>query len=352
MRGSENDPMDETKRLVAAASEAGMRLDRFLADHLAGVSRSRVQTLIRNGRVSDASGTLEDPGYKVKPGQTIAVHLPPLESPLPLPEAIPLAIVYEDGDLIVIDKPAGLVIHPAAGHASGTLVNALLAHCGDSLSGIGGVKRPGIVHRLDKDTSGLLVVAKTDAAHAGLSEQIAAHGADGRMTRRYAALAWGVPRHARGRIEADLARSGASRTKIAVVKGGSGRHAVTHYAVGERYEGADGKPLASLLACTLETGRTHQIRVHLAHIGHPIMGDAVYATHFAASARRLSDPAQEALAALGRQALHASHLGFVHPGTGRRMSFDSPLPAAMQRLADALRGGRGRQRNGPARSVR
>lgn len=323
-------------RLVAEAADAGERLDRFLAGRLAGFSRSRVQALIKTGRVNGAGGTLVDPGLKVKPGLEVVVAVPEPEPAQPEAESLPLTIVYEDAHLIVIDKPAGLVVHPAAGHATGTLVNALLAHCGDSLSGIGGVKRPGIVHRLDKDTSGLLVVAKSDKAHAGLSEQFAAHGTDGRMTRRYVALAWGCPPHVRGRIDVALARSTTNRTRIAVTRGADGRHAVTHYEVLARYADGDGKLLASQLACTLETGRTHQIRVHLAHLGHPLLGDSVYGSHFAASSRRLSSVAQQALEALGRQALHAAHLGFDHPVTRKRMRFDSQLPQELSDLCRAL----------------
>jgi 23S rRNA pseudouridine1911/1915/1917 synthase len=331
----------ECVSLVVEAADGAMRLDRFLAARLdgrEGLSRSRVQALIKAGCVSGERGKLLDPGDKVKPGGTVRVELPPAVRAVPAPEDIPLAIVHEDRHLIVIDKPAGLVVHPGAGHGTGTLVNALLAHCGDSLSGIGGVKRPGIVHRLDKDTSGLLVVAKTDAAHRALSEQFAAHGADGRMSRRYLALVWGVPKQQRGRIDAALARSQANRTKIGVVRGEAGRRAVTHYAIVETFDDAKGKPVASLIECELETGRTHQIRVHLAHIGQPIMGDATYGAYFAASLRRLSPAAQAALKALGRQALHAAHLGFEHPATRRKLTFDCRLPADMTALVEALQG--------------
>ena len=264
--------------------------------------------------------------------------LPPLEAGSPEPEHMDLSIAFEDAHLIVIDKPAGLVVHPGAGHATGTLVNALLAHCGGSLRGIGGVKRPGIVHRLDKDTSGLIVVAKSDLVHRALSEQFASHGADGRLSRRYLAVVWGVPLQSHGRIDAPLARSQSNRTKIAVVRGDAGRHAVTHYDVIDTFDDAKGKPLAALIDCRLETGRTHQIRVHLAHIGHPLMGDQTYGAHFAASARRLDARAQAALAGLGRQALHAAHLGFEHPVTNKAVHFDSALPTDLAALVDALRG--------------
>jgi 23S rRNA pseudouridine1911/1915/1917 synthase len=254
----------------------------------------------------------------------------------PQGQAIPLAAVYEDAHLVVIDKPAGLAVHPGPGHATGTLVNALIAHCGTSLSGIGGVRRPGIVHRLDKDTTGLLVVAKTDKAHAGLAAQF-----DGRLERRYRALVWGAPERPRGAIDAALARSSANRTKIAVVSEAAGRHAVTRYTIIETYAGGTkaGKPIASLLELELETGRTHQIRVHLAHVGHPLLGDMTYGAGFKASARNLAPEAQAALEALGRQALHAGELAFVHPVTGKRLRFKSPLPADMARLAGALREG-------------
>ena len=327
-----------TMRIEAGEADGGARLDRFIAGRLAGLSRSRIQALIRAGRVSGEGCTLVDPGCKVKPGQAVVVDVPEPAPAEPAGEDVALAVVFEDKHLIVIDKPAGLVVHPSAGHEAGTLVNALIGPCGYSLSGIGGVKRPGIVHRLDKDTSGLLVVAKTDQAHASLSEQFAAHGIDGRMTRRYVAIAWGTPPHTHGRIDAALARSTSNRTKIAVTRAESGRHAVTHYEVLDGYDDAKGKPMACMIACTLETGRTHQIRVHLAHIGNPIMGDPVYGAHFAASVRRLSDEAKAALDALGRQALHAAHLGFEHPKTGKRLSFDSPLPSEMARLAKALEG--------------
>jgi 23S rRNA pseudouridine1911/1915/1917 synthase len=330
-------------------ADAGERLDRVLAQHLAErLSRARLQALIRAGKVTHDGLAVRDPGRRVKAGERWLVELPPPEPATPAPEAIALAVVWEDADLLVIDKPAGLTVHPAPGHATGTLVNALIAHCGASLSGIGGVRRPGIVHRLDKDTSGLMVVAKSDRAHRGLAEQFAAHGRDGRLERGYRALAWGVPERARGRIEAALARSTANRTRIAVVRAESGRHAVTHYEVLERLPAAGSavrakgpgkapEPVASLLRLTLETGRTHQVRVHLAHIGHPVLGDATYGAGFKASARRLGPEAQAALAALGRQALHAAELSFVHPVSGRRLAFSSALPPDMARLLAALR---------------
>lgn len=322
-------------------SHAGDRIDRILVSLLteAGhqLSRTRIQSLIRDGHVTGPRGTIGDMRLRVKPGEIYELTLPPPEPAAPAPEPIPLSVVYEDGDLIVIDKPAGMVVHPAAGHATGTLVNALLAHCGDSLSGIGGIARPGIVHRLDKETSGLLVVAKTDRAHHSLSKQFAAHGLDGRLQRTYLALVWGEPHHKTGTIDARLGRSTTNRTKIAVVRGESGRHAVTHYARIETFAAENGAPLSSLISVNLETGRTHQIRVHMAHIGHPVMGDFVYGAGFKASARKLSNAAQKELEALGRQALHAAELGFEHPATGETMHFTSPLPADLTNLISHLR---------------
>jgi 23S rRNA pseudouridine1911/1915/1917 synthase len=229
-----------------------------------------------------------------------------------------------------------LVVHPAAGHATGTLVNALIAHCGDSLSGIGGVKRPGIVHRLDKDTTGLMVVAKTDRAHRSLSKQFE-NKLEGPLERGYLAIVWGAPDRPRGTIDAPLDRHRFARDKRAVREGG--RAAVTHWELVETYPGSDGKPVASLLACTLETGRTHQIRVHLAHIGHPILGDETYGTGFKTKASRLPPAARDALARLGRQALHAERLAFEHPETGELMAFESPLPADLAALRTALAAG-------------
>ncbi|MGE3709477.1 MAG: RluA family pseudouridine synthase, partial [Hyphomicrobiaceae bacterium] len=276
---------------MAGPDDDGQRLDRFLTDRLTprGLSRVRVQAVIRAGHVAaESGGTLVDPGARVKSGDRMRVRLPAAAPAEPTGEDIPLNVVFEDEHVIVIDKPAGLVVHPAAGHSDGTLVNALIAHCGDSLSGIGGVKRPGIVHRLDKDTSGLLVVAKTDKAHRALAEQFASHGADGRLERVYHAIVWGRPARSHGSIDAPLARSSSNRTKIAVSNAAGARRAVTHYEVLESWKGEDGKALASLLACRLDTGRTHQIRVHLAHIGHPLLGDRSYGSHFSASARRMT----------------------------------------------------------------
>jgi 23S rRNA pseudouridine1911/1915/1917 synthase len=249
-------------------------------------------------------------------------------------EEIALDIVYEDDDIIVIDKPKGLVVHPAAGHETGTLVNALIAHCGASLSGIGGVRRPGIVHRLDKDTTGLMVVAKNDQAHQSLTAQFADHGRTGPMQRGYKAFVWGVPNRQRGTVDAPIDRHPYAREKMAVRDGG--REAVTHWELQAAYQGRDSKPIASLLACQLETGRTHQIRVHLSHIGHPLLGDAVYGPHFRTKAGRLGPRSKEALTALGRQALHAWLLALEHPRTGEFLRWEAALPKDLLLLQNAL----------------
>jgi 23S rRNA pseudouridine1911/1915/1917 synthase len=322
-----------------SGDEGSARLDRVLSVHLAELSRSRLKALILAGQVfldKASAGTtpVRDPAYHVGPGDTIIIDVPEAADPSPQGEDIALDIVFEDEDIIVIDKPAGLVVHPAAGHASGTLVNALIAHCGASLSGIGGVKRPGIVHRLDKDTTGLMVVAKNDRAHASLTAQFADHGRTGEMRRGYLAFAWGVPNRPRGTVDAPIDRHPHAREKMAVREGG--REAITHYEVRETFSGQDGKPIASLLACQLETGRTHQIRVHLAHIGHPLMGDSVYGPHFKTKTSHLGPESRAGLAALGRQALHAWLLVLEHPRTGEILRWESRLPEDLLLLESAL----------------
>jgi 23S rRNA pseudouridine1911/1915/1917 synthase len=326
-------PEPERLEATVADDEAGERLDRFLARRFPRVSRARFQDLIAKGLVHVEGKAETEARRKMKPGEATSILLPAPAPALPAPQAIPLTILYEDDDLIVIDKPAGLVVHPAPGHQGGTLVNALLAHCGGSLSGIGGVSRPGIVHRLDKDTSGVMVVAKNDRAHRALSEQFAAHGRDGRLHRAYLAFVWGVPERRTGRIEAAIGRSTTNRQKMSVSRSGSARHAVTHYEV---LEGFGSPPTVSLLRCRLETGRTHQIRVHMAHIGHPLLGDPIYGRSHAASAGKLGEEARKKLHDLGRQALHASELGFIHPVTGKPMRFESPLPADLASLREEL----------------
>jgi 23S rRNA pseudouridine1911/1915/1917 synthase len=323
-----------SEKLVVAAEEAGERLDRVLAHRVTELSRSRHKALILAGRVAIDGVTIRDPGHRVNAGATIAIDLPPAEDAAIAPESIPLNVVFEDVDLIVIDKPAGLVVHPAAGNWTGTLANALVAHCGASLSGVGGVKRPGIVHRLDKDTSGLMVVAKTDRAHHALARQFAEHGRGKALRRGYLAFVWGAPERPRGTIDKPIGRHPRVREKMAVRAGG--RAAVTHWEVLERYLGRDGAPVASLIACRLETGRTHQIRVHLASIGHPLLGDEVYGGGFKTKANQLAAEAKSALEALGRQALHAYLLVVEHPSQGTNLEFRSELPDDLLRLRHSL----------------
>ena len=322
---------------AAIVPEGPDRLDRLLVAMWPDLSRSRIQRLIRDGQVSVGGEIVRDCATKPAGGAAVVlVEPPPLEAE-PAPEAMPLTVVFEDDQLIVIDKPAGLVVHPGAGHEAGTLVNALLAHCGESLSGIGGVKRPGIVHRLDKDTSGLLVVAKTDTAHRSLAAQFADHGRTGPLERAYLAVAWGVPDPRRGIVDAPIARSSSHREKMAIASPDHGRHAITRFAVEEVFPPGSGEPVASLIRCTLETGRTHQIRVHLAHLKHPLLGDRLYGPGFRTKVSRLSDEARDRLDRLGRQALHATLLQFEHPSTRQRMRFDSPLPPDLANLVDAMR---------------
>lgn len=302
------------------ASQAGWRLDRALAAQIPTLSRERLKVLTKAGALTRDATAVRDPAIKVKGNERFLLAIP---DPVPAhnePQEIALAILYEDEHLLVVDKPAGLVVHPAAGNRDGTMVNALLHHCGGSLSGIGGVARPGIVHRIDKDTSGLLVVAKHDRAHEGLAKQFADHSID----RRYLAIVSGVPRLAGDVVDAPLARSAQNRKKIAIVKEGRGKRAVTHWKRLEILKDA------ALVECTLETGRTHQIRVHMASIGHPLVGDPVYG--------RGKSVHRDLLNQLDfrRQALHAAHLGFIHPITKGRLSFDSALPSDMQELFSAL----------------
>src|SRR6476661_704192 len=316
--------------VTVGGDEGSPRLDRVLAVAVPELSRSRLKALILAGSVSLNGTPVRDPAYHVVSGDTITIDVPEAAPPEPAGEDIALNVVYEDDDIIVIDKPKGLVVHPAAGHETGTLVNALIAHCGASLSGIGGVRRPGIVHRLDKDTTGLMVVAKNDRAHQSLTAQFADHGRTGPMQRGYMAFIWGVPNRARGTVEAPIDRHPFAREKMAVRE--SGREAVTHWELQAAFNGRDGKPVASLLACQLETGRTHQIRVHLSHVGHPLMGDAVYGPHFKTKASHLGGQGKEALTALGRQALHAYLLALEHPQTGAILEWISDLPDDLSRL--------------------
>ena len=315
--------MGQAKIIEARVADdaAGWRLDRALAAAVPTLSRERLKALIASGAVADPQGTaVRDPAAKAVPGGVYAVEVPEPKPAHNEPQDIPLDILFEDDHLLVVDKPAGLVVHPAAGNFDGTLVNALLHHCAGRLSGIGGVARPGIVHRIDKDTSGLLVVAKTDRAHEGLAAQFAKHS----IHRLYHAVVAGLPKPPSGTVDAPLARSSVNRKKMAIVEEGRGKRAVTHYRLVEPLRGA------SLVECRLETGRTHQVRVHLASIGHPLLGDPVYG--------RSRPEHKDVLKRLNfnRQALHAAELGFVHPVLNENLSFKSALPSDIQELLRAL----------------
>lgn len=314
--------------VIATAEDAGLRLDRFLAGAIGAVSRSRVKALIEGGHVTRDGAPVDNPSEAVRPGARYLVAPPPAAPAVPEAQAIPLTILFEDRHLIVLDKPAGLVVHPAPGNQDGTLVNALLAHAGEELTGIGGERRPGIVHRLDKDTSGVMVVAKSERAHQILSEAFASRD----LERSYLALAWGVPAVPRGEVEASVGRHPMDRKRMAVVTRG-GKTALTRYQT-ERAWGTG----CSLLRCRLATGRTHQIRVHLSHIGHPLVGDPVYLRRLPAAARAVPQPARDTLLAFPRQALHAETLGFQHPATGERLRFSAPLPPDMAALITLLDG--------------
>ncbi|CAM5398167.1 RluA family pseudouridine synthase [Mycolicibacterium aubagnense] len=339
---------EDTEELIGAApialeageDAAGQRLDQWLAAQLAPeLSRSRIQALIKQGAVRIAGQRIDEVKRKLAAGEVISVAMPEPEPAEPQGENIPLDVLYEDDALIVINKPAGLVVHPGAGNWTGTLVNALIHHCGASLSGIGGVRRPGIVHQLDKDTSGVMVVAKTDHAHRALSEAFADHGRTGDLQRAYVALVWGIPPRPTGTIDAPLGRA-ADRVRRAVVPEHreDARHAVTHYTVEERFgEGQDKFAAASLVECRLETGRTHQIRVHMAHIGHPLVGDPDYGLAFRTKANRLPEPLKSEVAAFPRQALHARLLEFSHPDTHLTMRFEAPMPGDMEDLVGGFR---------------
>jgi 23S rRNA pseudouridine1911/1915/1917 synthase len=324
----DDDPIGEPLVVAVAPGAAGERLDKALAAAAPELSRARIQALLAGGAVSFADTVVRDASAKARPGDYL-ILVPPAAPAEPEPQAIPLKVLYEDEHLIVIDKPAGMAAHPAPGTPDRTLVNALLAHCGASLSGIGGVARPGIVHRLDKDTSGVMVAAKTDAAHRGLAALFERHD----IERMYRALTRGAPNPSRGTIATRIGRSASDRKKMAVLRTG-GREAVTHYAV-ERIFGPQVRPLAGRVACRLETGRTHQIRVHLASKGSPCLGDPLYGSGTPAPVVR------QAVAAAGvtRQALHAAVLGFVHPVTGEALRFERALPpelAALETLLQAL----------------
>jgi 23S rRNA pseudouridine1911/1915/1917 synthase len=313
-------------RVTADSAHAGQRLDRFLTDAIGTLSRSRVKALIESGEARQGDTTLREPAEPVRAGVAYILHLPPPVSATPQPQAIALTILYEDPDLIVLDKPAGLVVHPAPGNLDGTLVNALLAHCGPGLTGIGAERRPGIVHRLDKDTSGVMVVAKTQAASDALTAAFAARDLD----RAYLALCWGVPSPLAGEIEGAIGRDPRDRKRMAVVTRG-GKVALTRYRALRAWQTS-----TALLECRLATGRTHQIRVHLAAAGHPIVGDPLYLRRIPAAARLLPAPIRQTLLDFPRQALHATRLGFAHPVTGQPLIFETPPPPDFQALVGAL----------------
>lgn len=314
-----------THAMTADAEAAGERVDRWLAV-ATGLSRSRLKQLIDEGAVSRDGTSLSDPSARVRPGQHFVIDVPEPREDRPVPQAIALTVVFEDEHLIVIDKPAGMVVHPAPGNRDATLVNALLAHCGPSLAGIGGVRRPGIVHRLDKDTSGLLVVAKDERTHESLSRDFAARTVE----RAYHAVVWGVPQPSEGEIEGPIGRSTQDRKKMAVVSHG-GKAALTRYKVVKPFVAA-----ASLVECRLATGRTHQIRVHLAARGHTLVGDQTYGRARSRRASLLREPGRTLALDFPRQALHAISLGFKHPLTGQALAFESALPEDMTALIASL----------------
>lgn len=330
----------EWKELLVEADGEGKRLDQWLAAILApDFSRSRIQALIRAGAVQLDGSPVTELKRKVAAGERFVMTLPEPEAAEPEGEAIPLDILYEDAALIVINKPAGLVVHPGPGNWSGTLVNALIHHCGDTLSGIGGVRRPGIVHRLDRETSGVMVAAKTDLAHRVLANAFADHGRDGMLERAYVALVWGAPQRASGTVDAPLGRSTHDRTLRSVVSPTrpDAREAITHYTVLARY--GPGKPeerIASLVECRLATGRTHQIRVHMAHIGHPLVGDPAYGRAYRTKANRLPSDLAAQVRTFPRQALHAKLLAFRHPETEEILRFEAPVPRDLAELIEGF----------------
>ena len=314
-------------QITVDIADGGERLDRWLSKMLADFSRSRIKDLIEQGYVQENSGVFNiTPAFKVRPAQTFHIQIPQPTAALPIAQALPLDILYEDEDLLVINKQAGLTVHPAPGNPDHTLVNALLAHCGSSLSGIGGVKRPGIVHRLDKDTSGLMVIAKNDKTHQPLSQAFA----DRQIKREYLAVVWGIIQPTQGRIEGNIGRHPINRKKMAVVPKG-GKNAATNYALIQPI-----RRVASLVKCRLETGRTHQIRVHLSHFGCPIVGDPVYTSLTAARKQQLSEATLDYFHRFSRQALHAFSLGFTHPQTNQYLYWERDLPADMITLIEYL----------------
>ncbi|MCG8493909.1 MAG: RluA family pseudouridine synthase [Sneathiellales bacterium] len=317
-----------THQVEVSEKDAGERLDRFLAEKLGGLSRNRIKPLVKEGHCLFAGDVMADPSRRVKEGEIYQITVPEAADPDPIPQDIPLDIAFEDEHLIVVNKPARMVVHPAAGNWSGTLVNALLFHCGDSLSGIGGVKRPGIVHRIDKETSGLMVVAKTDAAHQGLAALFESHD----IERTYRAIVWGRVYPKSGEIEKNIGRDPHNRKRMAVMEN-SGKWALTRYELEENFE-----DIACLVKCTLATGRTHQIRVHMASIGHPLVGDPVYTRPKLSRTKSLPEARHNVIRKFPRQALHAQTLGFVHPVTNKPLKFEVEFPSDIMKLLNAFRG--------------
>ncbi|MFQ3360603.1 MAG: RluA family pseudouridine synthase [Alphaproteobacteria bacterium] len=333
-----NIPQKNLITLIADVEDEGKRIDKFIADNSPGISRTRISNLILTGNIICNQSAILSKTYKIKENDNFLINLPEPSNPNPQPENIPLNIVFEDNDLIVIDKPAGLVVHPGSGNHSGTLVNALISYCGDSLSGIGGVKRPGIVHRLDKDTSGIMVVAKNDLAHNHLSKQFADHGRNGLLKRSYLAFVWGIPDKTSDTINIAIQRHKTDRTKMAIVKANNqkGTFAITSYRIEEKYLNKKNDPIASLVRCKLYTGRTHQIRVHMAHIGTPVINDIKYGNGFKTKMNKLPESSQLIIQQSKRQALHAELLEFEHPTTNNLMSFSSALPKELKNMKNML----------------
>ena len=319
-------PKSQILHVIVPVAMVGQRLDKALtilvSDQMDNLSRARLQSLLADGHILCGDQVVNTASRKVKLDEPYSIHIPPTEAAIPEAQNIALDIVYEDDDVVVINKPPGMVVHPAPGNRDQTLVNALLAHCGESLSGVGGVARPGIVHRLDKDTSGLMVVAKNDMAHQGLTRQFA----DRSLSRVYHALVWGVPMPSSGSLDGAIGRHPRDRKKMAVTSAQKGKTALTHYRVLEEYD------LVSLVECKLATGRTHQIRVHMAHLKHPVVGDTMYGSHRNPAIHESAKP----LRTFPRQALHAIHLQFVHPRTGRNMRFKVPMAPDMKKLLRQL----------------
>tara|TARA_Y100000590_G_scaffold470718_1_gene668384 strand:+ start:10685 stop:11689 length:1005 start_codon:yes stop_codon:yes gene_type:complete len=322
--------------IIASKTDSGKRLDKFISEST-DLSRQRIANIINEGNVIINKEVITSKNYKLKGLERLTINIPEIKDLELKPEAIPLNILYEDEDILVIDKQHGLVVHPGAGITNGTLVNAILHHCNGSLSGIGGYKRPGIVHRLDKETSGIMIIAKNDKSHISLSEQFADHGRTGYLERSYLAIIWGIPRILKSRIENRISRNENDRTKMNVTMNDKkGKIAITDYEVLEKYNGYKNDPLASLIRCKLYTGRTHQIRVHMAHMGHPILNDSKYGKGFLTKMTKLSHEDQEIILNQKRHALHAEMIKFTHPSSKKILNFNTELPDDLLLLKNML----------------